>query len=522
MPSTKFASTVSSRIKVFPSRSTGLVISEATPRNNLSQESTFSNPSNGIEFSSNSTLSIVALVLAILFSVGTCFVLVGRRIYIQRKANEQPSNRQDGDTTASFGNTIGMNNLSGPPSHPHQRSQFEHDTHNLERQRSVRSNVTAFNGGLFNEHSSREQRMLPQAPLCSDCLGHSRKDNCNACHTHAMSACSYRTTDCRYDDTAVNENHMNNGKRVSLFESSESIYFTIEDRELQRRSVANDTADDVVTCAMNNLSKAYSKFSTAPGCTCKQENVATNLSKFEDSSSDKHSDQSHGMFPSRSKQSSESQALSMLLRREDTTSNEIQEENKNELNSIENACVCHSSESLYVTIEDDDESKPRTVENLNSRCGVKSVDNLYAKAGRGEICTSQSFIPPEQPEISETRTADSMSSVGAKHVHSSDDINASSTESLYEISTLAVSSVDLGNDHDAEDILYERPDAVPVDDAEDSPYSGLDQPTAPEDSAATSTSNNTYDYLQRPRIEESGEDIELQTMSNDYQSLNWR
>ena len=345
---------------------------------------------------------------------------------------------------------------------------------------------------------------------------------------HAMSACSYRTTDCRYEDTAVNENHMNNGKRISLFESSESIYFTIEDRELQRRSVTNDpAADDIVSIsAMKNLSKTSSQFSPAPRCPCKQDNVATHMTKFEDASCDKHSDQSHGMFPSRSKQSSKSQeSMSMFLRHEDTRSKEeLQEENKNELNSIENACVCHSSESLYFTIDDvdDDECKPRTVENLNSQCGVKSVDNLYAKAGRGEICTNQSSIPPEQPKISETRTADSMSSVGAKHVHSAVDINAPSTESLYEISTLAVSSVDLANDHDAGDNLYERSDAVSVDDTEDSPYSGLDQANAPEDCAATSTSSDTYDNLQRPRIEVCGEEIELQTMSNDYQSLNWR
>ena len=419
-------------------------------KSTVSRSGEKSEPSEGPS-GSNNMLSIIALVLAILFSLGTCLVLVGRRVYIQRKGNEPTSNRQDADTTVIFGNTIAMNNLSCPPSHP----QVEDDTRNLKRQRSVRSNVTEFNGGLLNEHSSREQRMLPQAPLCSDCLGHSRKDNCNACHTRAMSACSYRTTDCRYEDTAVNENHMNNGKRISLFESSESIYFTIEDRELQRRSVTNDpAADDIVSIsAMKNLSKTSSQFSPAPRCPCKQDNVATHMTKFEDASCDKHSDQSHGMFPSRSKQSSKSQeSMSMFLRHEDTRSKEeLQEENKNELNSIENACVCHSSESLYFTIDDvdDDECKPRTVENLNSQCGVKSVDNLYAKAGRGEICTNQSSIPPEQPKISETRTADSMSSVGAKHVHSAVDINAPSTESLYEISTLAVSSVDLANDHDA-------------------------------------------------------------------------
>ena len=73
------------------------------------------------------------------------------------------------------------------------------------------------------------------------------------------------------------------------------------------------------------------------------------------------------------------------------------------------------------------------------------------------------------------------------------------------------------------DNLYERSDAVSVDDTEDSPYSGLDQANAPEDCAATSTSrHDTYDNLQRPRIEVCGEEIELQTMSNDYQSLNWR
>ena len=261
MTTTNAPASMTSPQKGDSTRSTGFMMEISAisylQKSTVSRSGEKSEPSEGPS-GSNNMLSIIALVLAILFSLGTCLVLVGRRVYIQRKGNEPTSNRQDADTTVIFGNTIAMNNLSGPPSHP----QVEDDTRNLKRQRSVRSNVTEFNGGLFNEHSSREQRMLPQAPLCSDCLGHSRKDNCNASsHTHAISACSYPTTDFRYKYTTVNEDKMNHDKRVSLSDSSESIYFTIEDTGFQRRSVANDPVGELLTSEMSNFSRSASPFS---------------------------------------------------------------------------------------------------------------------------------------------------------------------------------------------------------------------------------------------------------------------